>query len=126
MNDLEIAVRRRAELMERQSTLANAAALCSAEVQAIEHELKEHLTTEGISKLQMKEAGVTLQIIKRHDTRITDAEEFAAAMIENGMDPPMTEPKLDTRALKEIAKKLPDFPGAEPFETIMLKVTVDA
>ena len=64
-------------------------------------------------------------LVTRRDVRIINADEFAAAMIENGMEPPMTEPKLDTRALKDIAKKLPDFPGAEPFESVYLKATAD-
>lgn len=98
------------------------------QINQIESEMKSLLRSEGVGKVWLPETGATVSIEVRKDVRIIDADEFAAAMIENGMDVPMTEPvapKIDTRKLKEIGKKLPDWPGAEPFETVVLKIKID-
>lgn len=96
------------------------------EIALIEMQMRALLEDEHIDKIRIPDAGITVAITRRRDVRIVNAEDFAAALIENGMDVPMTAPKPDTRAMKEIAKKLPDWPGAEPFETVSLKVVIDA
>lgn len=88
-----------------------------------EAQLKMAMAENGVRKLTSTEHHLDVSVVTRKDVRITDAAEFAAAMTENGMEPPMTEPKFDTIAMKKIAKNLPDFPGAEPFETVYLKWT---
>lgn len=86
----------------------------------LESQLMIAMTEAGAKKLTSAAHQLDVSVVTRRDVRIVDAEEFAAAMTENGMTPPMTAPKLDTVAMKKIAKSLPDWPGAEPFETVYL------
>lgn len=118
------------ELLDAQEA-ARLAAMASTECDAVvnqkEAELIRAMRDGGVERIRSEDRKIAMAVVVRHDVRITDAAEFAAAMVENGMEPPMTapEPKFDTVKMKAIAKNLPDFPGSEAFETAFLKPTAD-
>ena len=89
----------------------------------LELQLRVAMVTQGVKKLVSDEHQLDVTVVTRRDVRIDSMDEFAAALIEAGMNVPMSEPRPDTAACKKVAKSFPDMPGVEPIETIYLKWT---